>query len=101
MSKYGNKHYIQLSLAIFEPPYLDTISNGARSLYVMLKVLENRYCSDTESSFFQTDAQLCDLLKWSKKTLRLYKDELREYPELLKIEARRVKSKQLTFYTIY
>ena len=74
MSKYGNEHYIQLPLAIFEPPYLDTISTGARSLYVMLNVLENRYCSDSESSFYQTDAQLCDLMKWSLKTLRHYQN---------------------------
>ena len=101
MSKYGNEHYLQLPLAIYESPYTDTISTETKALYVQLKVLENRYCSCAESSFFQTDAQLCALMKWSLKTLRKYKDELRKYPELITINAVRMNDgKQKTFYRI-
>lgn len=93
---------MQLPLRIYEPPYDEELSTGAKALYVQLKVLENKYCSDTDLSFYQTDEQLCKLMKWSLKTLRKYKDELRKYPKLLEIEARRIdKGKQVTFYTIH
>ncbi len=102
MSKYGNKRFLQLPLMIYEPPYDEELSTGAKALYVQLKVLENKYCSETDLSFYQTDEQLCRMLKWSKKTLRKYKDELRKYSKLLEIEARRIdKGKQVTFYTIH
>lgn len=93
---------MQLPLMIYEPPYDEELSTGAKALYVQLKVLENKYCSETDLSFYQTDEQLCRMLKWSKKTLRKYKDELRKYSKLLEIEARRIdKGKQVTFYTIH
>ena len=101
MSKYGNEHYLQLPLTIYESPYDKTISTEAKALYVQLKVLENRYCSSAEPFFYQTDAQLCALMKWSLKTLRKYKDELRKYSELITIKAERMKDgKQKTFYWI-
>ena len=100
--KYGNKHYFEHPLYIYESPYNERISSNAKQLYTLLKVLENKYCSDSDTSFYQTDEQLCCMLKWSKKTLRKYKDELRKYPKLLEIEARRIdKGKQVTFYTIH
>lgn len=102
MAKYGNKRFCQVPLTIFESPYDKELSTGAKMLFVWLKVLENKYCSGSDTSFYQTDEQLCALLKWGKKTLRKYKNELKKYPKLLKIEARRVdKGKQITFYTIY
>ena len=99
--KYGNKHYAELPLAIYESPYDKKISTEAKSLYVQLKVLENKYCSGVDFEFYQTDEQLADLMKWSLKTLRKYKNELKNYPDLITIKAKRMNTgKQVTFYKI-
>lgn len=101
MAKYGNERFLQLPLRIYEPPYDEELSTGAKALYVQLKVLENKYCSDTDLSFYQTDEQLCKLMRWSLKTLRKYKGELKGKSQLITIKAKRMDNgKQITFYEI-
>ena len=99
--KYGNVRFFQFPPTIYEDPYAKEISTEAKALYAQLKALENKYCSDTESEFFQTDEQLADLMKWSKKTLRKYKNELKQYPQIIEIKAKKMNNgKQVTFYKI-
>lgn len=107
MSKYDNKHFVQLNREIFKA---DNLSNGAKWLFVVLKEQEHIFCTENKDEFYRTDEDLARDAGYSLKTLKKHKRELKlNATNLLSIEAKSVydttlqqhTKKKVTYYCIF
>lgn len=86
MSKYNNKHFIQLSRDIFDDKY-NGLSIGAKWLYVVLNENEHKFTSGKEGEidwFYRSDQELANDAGMSITTLKNHKKELKE-TDLIKV----------------
>lgn len=71
------------------------LSQGAVWLLVVLCRLEHDFCQgDGTEGFYRTDRDLADDAGMSYNTLRKYKDELKQHPELVTIRAEAFQTKR-------
>lgn len=108
MAKNGNEFYMQLTRKLFVEPYCN-MSQNAKWLYVVLKELEQRYCSPTKDYFIRSNEELCEDSGMSMVTLKKAKKELKE-SGLIKLgkahwiidaNKKKLSKKYVTSYTIY
>jgi hypothetical protein len=105
--KYGNEYYMQVSRRIVSDEKYKDLSINARWLYVVLKELEQRYCSggvDSRQFFLRSDKQLAEDSGMSLPTLKRAKAEL-DTTDLVRIGIgwytyKGRKDKHVTSYTV-
>ena len=74
--KYKNEYYMQITRRIVNDDACKTLSINAKWLYIVLKELEQRFCSGNKRFFLRSDTQLADDTGMSLPTLKRAKVEL-------------------------
>jgi hypothetical protein len=70
------------------------LSRGAAYLFVVLCHLENVFCMEGKEWFYRTDRELASDAGLSFNTLRKYKGELKQHPELITIRQQAMRTKK-------
>lgn len=104
--KHGNKHYLQLSRAIFTDKYKD-LSNNAKWVFVVLNELEQKFTGDkTEDYFYCSDKELAAFCNLGLSTFKKAKSELSKTDLIqtwqghFELEDGRKSEKHFTYYQI-
>jgi hypothetical protein len=110
MSKYENTFYLQFNRQILHEPYKTILSKDAVYLFLILKELEQQFCTADKHEFYRSDEDLAKDAKMSLKTLKKHKAELKKYAsDLIEITSKPIwdeKNKKfsqskITHYYIY